>query len=478
MLIYLSHSRDAISAATNGEKMGLCWAIAVCALVASLAAAGPQSSAFVARAVGICIAVCLAVPFLDLFRRPDWAAHPIIIFSAGSLYFFAMDMAVLRRVGDYSAHVIVAAELVVALFLAVTFGTWSLSHVRPRFLLESFACMDGNLGATSYFWSALFVFGLEYLRRFYLDGFSVSGLLDDLFLARAGGAFRREVLGDSTVWMEPAQLLFPLVPLLADRAWKRGAGALQMAVLLPVVALCLITLVLDGVRGNLLFAILLPMLVRAAQRDHATGKILVAMLFGSFLLAPLLDSMYKVRAYGWENVWRVDGVSWNMMSAHRDDNFHFVVNLVDILEHQDGIVLHQGPLGFLRGTAKFGSLALASAIPRAIWASKPSPFDLVGAGREWYESGSVVADLLDGGGITFVIFGGICFGLWIRLLESVFEITRGDGAALVYCMLLAITLSLLRSLFPWNTVPLILGTVGLVLTWRVLGALQLMRAPS
>src|SRR5208282_4877984 len=217
--------------------------------------------------------------------------------------------------------------------------------------------------AASYFWLTLFAFGLEYFRRLYLDGFSLSDFVEDLFLARAGGAFRRGALGDSTVWMEPAQILFWLVPLFADRAWKRGAGISRKALLLPVVALCLVTLVLDGVRGNLLFAILLPLLVRAVQRDPVVGKAMAVMVVASFLLAPVLDSMYQVRAFGWEQSWRADSVSWNMVSAHRDDNFHFVVNLVDILEHHDGVLEHHGPMGFVRGSAKFGWLALVSPIP-------------------------------------------------------------------------------------------------------------------
>ena len=457
--------------------MVVIWAITVCSLVASLVATSPEVSWFTSRTLGICVFLCLTLPLVGILRKPESVAHPMTIFSVGCLYFFVLDMALFREVDDYPAHVIMAAELVVALFLVAVFSTWAFSRLSARRWRTALIRMDGNLTAASYFWLTLFAFGLEYFRRLYLDGFSLSDFVEDLFLARAGGAFRRGALGDSTVWMEPAQILFWLVPLFADRAWKRGAGISRKALLLPVVALCLVTLVLDGVRGNLLFAILLPLLVRAVQRDPVVGKAMAVMVVASFLLAPVLDSMYQVRAFGWEQSWRADSVSWNMVSAHRDDNFHFVVNLVDILEHHDGVLDH-GPMGFVRGSAKFGWLALVSPIPRSLWPSKPSPVDLRGEGRAWYESGSVVADLLDEGGITFVIFGGFCFGLWLRLLDSLYEVNKGDGAALVYTMLLAITLSMLRSLFPWNTLPLVLSMIGLVLVWRALGTLALTRPPA
>jgi hypothetical protein len=463
----------------KGEKPSAwIWAITMCGLTTYLAAAGPQASWFAARALGIGIFFCLAIPLVYIVRRPERLARPITVFSIGCIYFFALDMAVFREVEDYPAHVILVAELVVALFLVAVLSTFSFSRVSARRWQSALARMDGNLSAGNYFWLAVFAFGLEYLRRLYLDGFSLSDLWHDLFLSRSGGAFRGGYLGDSTVWMKPAEVLFLFVPFFADRAWKWRIGSLGKSLLVPVVALCLMTLVVDGNRGYVLIAILLPLLVRAVQRDRAVGKAIALLVAASFFLAPVFDAMAQVRYSGWENLWKAHDVSWTMVSAERDDNFHYVVNLVDILENGDGVLEHQGPLGFVRGSAKFGWLALINPIPRALWPSKPSPFDLAADGRNWWDTGSVVADLLDQGGITFVIFGGICLGLWLSLLDSLYEVRKEDGAALVYSMLLAITLSMIRGAYPWNTVPLVLETVGLVLVWRALKALALARPPD
>ena len=454
------------------------WALVICALGASLVEPDPGVLWFSARTLGIVVLLSLVLPLVKILYLPERIAHPMTIVSIGFVYFLVLDMVSFREVEDYPPQIILGADLVIALFVATVFSGWAFSRVSARRWRTALAGVDGNLSASAYFWLAIAGFGLEYLRRLYLDGFSFSELVWDLSLARAGGAFRRGNLGDSTVWMQPVEVLFWLVPLFAERAWKRGVGTLAKVIAVPVVISCLGTLVLDGTRGYLLFAICLPLLVRAVERERALGRDMALMVLASFVLAPVLDSMYQVRGAGWDYLWRVDGVSWNMVSAERDDNFHSVVNLVDILEQGDGILEHRGPLGFISGSLKFGRLALASPVPRALWPSKPSPFDLAGEGRGWWESGSIVADLLDGGGITFVIFGGFCLGLWIRLLESLYEVRKEDGAALVYSMLLAVTLSILRGLYPWNTVPLVLSTIGLVMVCRVLRSLNLVRASS
>lgn len=455
------------------ESVIVIWVMLTSALMASLVEPDPDVLWIAARALGIVVLLSLAVPLVKILYLPERIAHPMTIFSIGCLYFLVLDMATFREVEDYPPQIVLVADLVITLFVAMVFTGWALSRVSARRWCTVLAGIDGHLSASTYFWLAVVGFGLEYLRRLYLDGFSFSELTWDLSLARAGGGFRRGNLGDSTVWMQPVEVLFWLVPLFAERAWKHGVGTLAKVIVVPLVIVCLGTLVLDGTRGYLLFAIFLPLLVRAVERERTVSRDLAFMVLASFVLAPVLDSMYQVRGAGWNYLWRVDRISWNMASAERDDNFRAVVNLVNILEQGDGILEHRGPLGFISGSLKFGGLALISPIPRALWASKPSPFDLVGEGRGWWESGSIVADLLDGGGITFVVFGGWCFGLWIRFLESLYEVKKEDGAALVYSMLLAVTLSILRGLYPWNTVPLVLSTVGLVMVCRVLRSLAL-----
>ena len=117
-------------------------------------------------------------------------------------------------------------------------------------------------------------------------------------------------------------------------------------------------------------------------------------------------------------------------------------------------------------------LWLISPVPRVFWPDKPLATEMGDETRDWNASNSIVGGLLASGGVTFVVFGGILFGIWLKLLEPLYLLPKSDGGAATYAFLLVITLSLIRSLAPWNTVPLFLSILLAVVSWRTVTFLR------
>ncbi len=267
------------------------WVLILLTAFAWLTASFGASRALV-QGFGVCVLLALGLPLVTrVLKRPTEIARPICVFLLGSIYFFGLDMAFLHRVEEFLPETVLIAETVIAVFLITAMGTWCLVSFRRTPLTAVLKRVDGNLTGTAYFWVALIAFSLEYLRRLYFVDWNFLELWHDLLLARTGGAFRRGVVGDWRVFLEPIEMLFLGVAFFADRAWKRGVSRSRKLVLLFAVALQLGTFVLDGNRWSLLMAVMLPLFVRAAQQDRAVGRWLVRLALASFLLAPMMPLM-------------------------------------------------------------------------------------------------------------------------------------------------------------------------------------------
>src|SRR5213593_4715180 len=101
---------------------------------------------------------------------------------------------------------------------------------------------------------------------------------------------------------------------------------------------------------------------------------------------------------------------------------------------------------------QLGWLWFITPIPRLFWPDKPLATEMGDETRAWYATDSIVGGLLRSGGLTFVVFGGMLFGLWVKLLEPLYPLPKSDGVAIAYAFLLTVTLTMIRSAAPWNTV--------------------------
>jgi hypothetical protein len=164
--------------------------------------------------------------------------------------------------------------------------------------------------------------------------------------------------------------LFISVAAFADLAWRRVISKGEKVILAAAVTVQVFTLILNGERGNLVIALLLPFFIRAAQHDRSVRRWLGALVVASFLLAPIMDLMNQTRQ-GWHRLPYVDHVSWNLVEAHRDDNFFWLTNLVAYRSQGSGLLSYKGLLGFAAGIRQVGIEWVEIPIPRALWPDKP-----------------------------------------------------------------------------------------------------------
>lgn len=434
------------------------------------------SSRILVQIVGIGVFASLFLPLvLSLLKRPNEIVRPIFVFFTACIYFFALDMALLRGVDDFSAEIIFYVQTIIIVFLVCTISMWLLVQVRSTPWQPVLKKIDVSFNAKIYFWLAVFVFSLEYLRRLYFADWSFPTLLSDSLLARAGGGFRRGVAGDWRVVFTPIEVFFWFVVFFADRAWKAGISKSRKIILFIIILLQLGTLIIDGNRGYLLFAILLPLFTRASQFDSKVRRWLLGLVAASFLLAPVMDAMQMVRGLGWSKLYDVQGVSWNIVRAERENNFHYTVRLVNFLEEKNGVLKHKGPLGFVDGVESVTWHWLINPIPRFLWPDKPLVTEMADETREWMAATSVIAELLRLGGMSFVIVGALFFGIWISFLDPIFAMIKADGSAFAYSLLLVTTTAMVRTLMPWTVQVLLLIFFMVAFFWYAMKTLLVHR---
>ncbi|VVM06495.1 hypothetical protein [Methylacidimicrobium tartarophylax] len=411
-----------------------------------------------AQIFGGALAALLVLPVATAaLRDPALLAEPIHVFLVGCVYFLVLDMATLRDVEEFPPLSILLGETAFVVFLVPALALWLLVKARRSPLTPILRWGAGTISANTLFWMAFAVFSLEVFKRFALVGWSVSQFWYLLLQSRAGGvegdAMHFGVNGDWRVILQPIGVVFPATLFLADRAWKKGVRPLKKTVLLLISIAQLGILVLDGARSLVVMSLVLPFLARALERDPSIRRWLWGIVAGSFLLAPLFDTMVQVRASGWSNMDRVDKVAWNAAEAHRDDNFHWVVNIVDVLRSRGPLLQqdHQGPLGFIDGLAEEGGSFAISLIPRIFWPEKPMAIDNGDDLRSWNVTTSIVGDLLRMGGISFLLVGGLLFGLGVRILEPIYWTRmRGEGELLGYALLMYLLLHEVRGIMAYH----------------------------
>lgn len=188
-------------------------------------------------------------------------------------------------------------------------------------------------------------------------------------------------------------------------------------------------------------------------------------MFSSFLLAPVMDLMNQTRG-GWYALSETKSPSWNILEAHRDDNFYWLTNLVAYRYQDPGLIAYKGYAGFIEGIPAIGAQWLEMPIPRALWPDKPEFWKMHDETRNANDTDSVVADLFRAGGISCVVSGAILFGLWLCWLEPVYAIRKTDGEAIGYAYLAVSTVSMTRGASPINTEPLLLSCLLFIIAWR------------
>jgi len=211
---------------------------------------------------------------------------------------------------------------------------------------------------------------------------------------------------------------------------------------------------LDGVRGDLLLAILFPVLIAAAQHHPSSGRWLMALLLGTFLLSPVMDQMNNHRQ-GWLRESQ-SPTSWNIAEAHRDDNFFWLTNLVGYRRDDPGVLEYKGYTGFINGLSDIGSQWLSMPIPRMLWPGKPEFWTMHDETRNVNVTDSIVGDLFRAGGVSCVFVGALLFGLWLSFLDPVYATSKTDGEAIAYVYLAAATVGFTRTSSPIGPEDLIL----------------------
>ncbi len=385
-----------------------------------------------------------------VIQDPSMLARPIVVFAAGALYFFLMDMAVMREMEDFPFRIVLITYTLCDLFVLLSLLSWYLIRMDRSpfewFLRTGDMALSGNM----FFWLAIATFGMELGKRVALAGGDVSLVAWEMFQSRAigteGGVTVRGTEGDWRVLLEPIGVLFLGVPYLADRAVLRGINSSRKVILVGVVVSQLAMQALSGNRSYVVMSLVLPIFARAAEHRKNLKRMLWILVLSTFALAPLLDVMVRVRGYGWSNLDKVEDVSWNVAQAHRDDNLYWIANLVDFVDHRDGTLSYKGPLGFVDGLGEVGMFWCISFIPRAIWPNKPQATELQDDTRTWNVSSAAVGDLFRSGGMSFLIVGAILFGAVVRSLEPLYRMRKQDGALLEYAYLLLILLFQIRAL--------------------------------
>jgi hypothetical protein len=168
----------------------------------------------------------------------------------------------------------------------------------------------------------------------------------------------------------------------------------------------------------------------------------------------------------------VERVSWNIVQAHRDDNFFWTVNLVAFLRQDGGVLAYKSPWGFIEGIREVGWLFLTMSVPRVLWPDKPLVIEMGDETRAWYATDSVAGSLLRYGGVPFVVLGGILFGLWVKLLEPLYFLPKGDGAAITYSFLLVITSAGTRAMVQGTMVSFVLILLLVIIGWGIVRTIQ------
>lgn len=410
---------------------------------------GPSEALAQAIGVGTLATLCLGIG-VALRTDPGALVNPGIVLAAGCIYLFVLDMALLRRMEGFPLRVVFLSETLGALFVALAFLGWSAFRPKRSPLAGVLRWADFSFKPGFYFWAALLTFGMECAKRMLLVHGNLSLIVEDLLASRSGGLEGNELhsgpVGDWRGLLFFTQTFFLLVPFCAMRAWTPDLSFGRKAILAGVVALELVTLVLEGSRGSVLQAIGLPLMARFIERRGDLRRLLAGTIAGVIVLTPLTDFMVSVRSHGWEAVQDVEGPELEFGGTQRDDNLYWIANLVEFLERDKGLGSHEGPIGFLSAAAEVGQFVVITFIPRFFWPGKPDPRDLGDDTRLWTASRSIVGDLVAAGGLSGLLVGAFVFGFGVRwLLGPLYPIHKKDGAMLCYAYLLLVLQMQLRA---------------------------------
>ncbi|WP_018290105.1 hypothetical protein [Verrucomicrobium sp. 3C] len=409
--------------------------------------------------VGTLTFLCLGIG-VALWKDPGALVSPGVVMAGGCIYLFVLDMALLRRMEGFPIRVLFLSETLGALFVALAFLGWFAFRPKSSPLSALLRWADFSLEPRLYFWMALFAFGMEFAKRILLADGDISMVLEDLFLTRSGdnegNKLRSGAVGDWRGLLYFTGIFFLMVPFCAARAWTPDLSVGKKVVLVVVVSLDVGTLLLEGVRGSLLQAIGLPLLIRFIERRGNLRRLLAGMVAGVIVLTPITDFMVSVRGVGWENVGDLEAPELEFGGSHRDDNLYWIANLVDSLERDKGLAAHAGPIGFLSAAGQIATFVAITFVPRVFWPGKPDPRELGDDTRSWWASRSIVGDLVGAGGLSGLIVGAFVFGLGVRwLLGPLYSMPKRDGAMLCYAYLLLVLQMEIRAVTTFQSGPVI-----------------------
>ena len=458
------------------QCLALAWSFVTLMVLAWLyvSVAGCSTALAQILGVGYLIVIGLGVT-ISILRAPDAVVRPVNIFLVSCAFAVVFHAATLSYVRSFSPELLLIADTLIGVYLVAVLSACHLSGSGSSALVRIFGRADRNLTGSTYFWIVVLVLVLEYLARLYSVGFSGHELFAVMLSSKniqdpdAGFAFRRGAAGGWEVFFTPVNSLFLGLTAFVDRAWERGVSRPKKLILVAVTLIQLSTIALAGSKEPLLIAAALPLAIRAAQHDKSSGRWVVTLVLGSFLLAPVMDTMTQVRGLGWATISDVEHVDWNLAQALGEDDLRWTVRFIAYLEGGSGVMAYKGPLGFIAGLRTVGWQWLINPIPRVLWPEKPEPWKRLEPGRPWYATESAVGDLLRYGGVSFVVVGGLLMGFWLSLLEPLFLMPKGDGAAIAYGYLLVATAAMVRSTSPIVAVPPLLTCLIILGLWRFIG---------
>jgi hypothetical protein len=159
-----------------------------------------------------------------------------------------------------------------------------------------------------------------------------------------------------------------------------------------------------------------------------------------------------------------------------EDDFFWLTNLAASRDQTPGLLAYKGPFGFAAGLGEIGSEWAIIAVPRALWSGKPRYWEQHEDTRPWYAADSVVGDLYRASGVSCVIGGAIIFGLWLSLLETVYQKPKSDGEAIAYALLAVTVVSMTRDALPFNNVSMLLSAMLFIIAWNLSRLLIVRRA--
>src|SRR2546426_3975065 len=119
-------------ASTSGlRSAAIPWALGLLTACVWLCTGTAGASWILVQGFGIGVFLALGTPLAaGLLRRPVEIARPINVFFLGCIYFFVLDMALLREAEEFQPETVLVAETVITLFLATVIGTWCLVPCR------------------------------------------------------------------------------------------------------------------------------------------------------------------------------------------------------------------------------------------------------------------------------------------------------------------------------------------------------------